>query len=62
MTLSGLLAGVQDDAALAAAVAQARADAATQLEIGGPVAVHPLLAAIVAAPPDSAAPGARCSR
>jgi transcription-repair coupling factor (superfamily II helicase) len=52
VTLSGLLPAVRDDAALAAAVELARDGAVTQLEVGGPVAAHPLLAALVAADAD----------
>ena len=48
MTLSGLLDVVQDDPALSAALAAARDGAPTELEVGGPTAVHPVLAAVIA--------------
>ena len=48
MTLSGLLDVVQDDPALSAALAAARDGAPTEFEVGGPTAVHPVLAAVIA--------------
>jgi len=50
VSLSGLLDVARDDPALATAVAAARADARSQLEISGPPALRPVLAALLADP------------